>query len=87
MSPINAIYGWEYAGVNGANGNPLYRKADGQIIQGNIPTATWVNYDPANQTNVSVPAASLTTSDKKIIGPSLPTYFGGIIRHKFHLKA
>ncbi len=74
---LNAIYAWEYLGVNGANGNPLYRKADGQIIQGNISNSAWVNYDPANQTNVSVPAAALTTSDKQIIGSSLPTFYGG----------
>jgi len=82
---LNAIYAWEYVGVNGANGNPLYRKADGQIIQGNIPNSAWVNYDPANQTNVSVPAASLTTSDKKIIGSSLPTFYGGF-GTKFNYK-
>ena len=74
----NAIYGYEYVGVNGANGNPLYRKADGQVVQANIPTSTYVNYDPANQTNVSVPAGILGNADKKILGSSLPTYFGAI---------
>jgi TonB-dependent starch-binding outer membrane protein SusC len=82
---LNSIYAWEYMGVNGANGNPLYRKADGQIIQGNISNSAWVNYDPANQTNVSVPAVALTTSDKKIIGPSLPTFYGGF-GTKFNFK-
>ena len=75
---LNAIYGYDYVGVNGANGNPLYRKADGQIVQANIPTSTYVNYNPADQFNVSVPAAQLGNSDKKILGPSLPTYFGAI---------
>ncbi len=74
----NAIYGYEYVGVNGANGNPLYRKADGQVVQANIPTSTYVNYDPANQTNVSIPAGILGNADKKILGSSLPTYFGAI---------
>lgn len=74
----NAIYGYNYLGVNGANGNPLYRKADGQIVQANIPTSTYVNYDPANQTNVSIPAVALGNADKVILGPSLPTYFGAI---------
>jgi TonB-linked SusC/RagA family outer membrane protein len=75
---LNAIYGYDYVGVNGANGNPLYRKADGQIVQANIPTSTYVNYNPADQFNVSVSAAQLGNSDKKILGPSLPTYFGAI---------
>jgi TonB-linked SusC/RagA family outer membrane protein len=73
-----AIYGYEYVGVNGANGNPLYRKADGQVVQADIPTSTYVNYDPANQANVSVPAGQLGNADKKILGSSLPTYFGAI---------
>jgi len=74
----NAIYGYEYLGVNVDNGNPLYRKADGQVVQADIPTSTYVNYDPANPTNVSVPAAQLGNSDKKILGPSLPTYYGAL---------
>jgi len=75
---IGAIYGYEYMGVNSANGNPLYRKADGQIVQANVPTSTYVAYDPANMTNVSVAAATLSNSDKKVLGPALPTYFGAI---------
>ena len=73
-----SIYGYDYLGVNGANGNPLYRKADGQIVQANIPTSTYVNYDPANQTNVSIQAGQLGNADKKILGSSLPTYYGAI---------
>ena len=73
-----AIYGYDYIGVNSANGNPLYRKADGQVVQANIPTSTYVNYDPANQSNVSIPAGQLGNADKKILGPSLPTYFGAL---------
>ena len=74
----NAIFGYDYVGVNAANGNPLYRKADGSVVQANVPTSTYVNYDPANPTNVSTAAAVLGNSDKKILGSSLPTYFGAI---------
>jgi len=74
---INSIFAWEYAGVNAANGNPLYYKADGSIIQGNISNSSWRTYDPNNPTDVSVAAAALTTADKKIIGTSLPKYYGG----------
>ena len=74
----NAIYGYEYVGVNTANGNPLYRKADGQVVQANIPTSTYVNYNPADKANVSVAAGQLGNADKKILGSSLPTYFGAI---------
>lgn len=74
----NAVYGYQYEGVNMANGNPLYRKYDGQVVQANIPTSTYVNYDPANPANVSVAAAQLGNADKRILGPSLPTYFGAV---------
>jgi TonB-dependent starch-binding outer membrane protein SusC len=72
----NALYGYEYYGVNAANGNPIYVKANGALVQGNIPTQTYVAYDPANPTNVST-ASSLLNSDRKILGNTLPTYFGG----------
>jgi TonB-linked SusC/RagA family outer membrane protein len=74
----NSIFGYEYMGVNAANGNPLYKKADGQIVQANIPTSTYVNYDVANPTDVTVAAVQLGNADKKILGPSLPKYFGAI---------
>ncbi|MCC8144624.1 MAG: TonB-dependent receptor [Tannerellaceae bacterium] len=32
---VNALWGYQYRGVNMANGNPLYEKADGTIIQEN----------------------------------------------------
>jgi len=73
-----SIYGYDYRGVNPANGNPLYAKADGQIVQGNIPTSTYVNYDPADPTNVSVAAVQLGNADKKVLGSSIPTYFGAV---------
>jgi hypothetical protein len=34
-------------------------------------------FDPANPSDTSVRAAALTTADKRILGNSLPTYFGG----------
>ena len=74
----NAIFGYDYVGVNGANGYPLYRKADGQIVQANYVTSSYVNYNPANQTDVSIPAATLGNSDKRVLGSALPTYFGAI---------
>ena len=74
---LSSIFGYRYEGVNMANGNPLYMKADGSIIQGNIPNSAWVKYDASNPTNVSTAAAPLTTADKVILGTSLPKYFGG----------
>lgn len=74
---IGSLYGYQYAGVNPANGNPLYYKANGQIIQGNIPTQAYFLYDPANPGTLGA-ASTLTAADKRILGQSNPTYYGGI---------
>lgn len=70
-----AIFGYDYQGVNMSNGNPIYKKADGTLVQGNIPTQTYFTYDPADPTNIST-ASSLVAADRKILGNALPTYFG-----------
>ncbi|MHC1704116.1 MAG: SusC/RagA family TonB-linked outer membrane protein [Tenuifilaceae bacterium] len=70
-----AIFGYDYVGVNMANGNPIYKKADGTLVQGNIPTSTYFTYDPADPTNITT-ASSLVAADRKILGNALPTYFG-----------
>ncbi|HAQ18470.1 MAG TPA: SusC/RagA family protein [Prolixibacteraceae bacterium] len=74
---IRSIFGYDYVGVNMSNGNPIYRKADGTLVQGNIPTSTYKGYDPANPTDISV-ASSLVSADRKLLGSSIPTYFGSV---------
>jgi len=85
---IRTLYGYQYAGVNAANGNPLYVKADGSLIQGRISNTTYYKYDPANPNyffNAAQPVSatnpdnrsSLTADDKVILGNSLPKWFGG----------
>jgi len=75
---IRSIYGYDYQGVNAANGNPIYRKADGSLVQGNIPTSTYVVYDPNNPHDISQASSLSASEDKKLFGPSLPTYFGAL---------
>jgi TonB-dependent starch-binding outer membrane protein SusC len=75
---LNSLYGFTYWGVNPKNGNPVYFKADGSLVQGNI-TATTRDYrvfNPSDPGNIAT-AATLTQADKKIQGNTLPTYFGG----------
>lgn len=74
---IYSLYGYRYWGVNPANGNPVYYKADGSLVQGNIPTSTYVGFDPEDPATLGA-ASSLVAADKSVIGPSLPTYFGGV---------
>lgn len=74
---IRSIYGYDYVGVNAANGNPIYRKADGSLVQGNIATQTYRVYNPANPGDITQ-AGSLVADDKIVFGPSVPTYFGAV---------
>ncbi|WP_161964122.1 SusC/RagA family TonB-linked outer membrane protein [Chitinophaga flava] len=81
---MGSFYGFESAGVNTANGNPLWKRADGSIIQGyqgidNDPkNGKYFAYDPAKPEDVSTQVASLSSGDKKILGRALPTYYGGL---------
>ncbi len=77
--PINSIYGFKYWGVNKANGNPVYYKADGSLVQGNISTAKYAVYDPSNPADVSQAAALSASSDRAILGNTLPKYYGALI--------
>ncbi|MDR0976902.1 MAG: TonB-dependent receptor [Prevotellaceae bacterium] len=74
--PINALWGYQYEGVNMANGNPMYRKADGTIVQTNPMTNKSSVYDASNPEDESK-ASTLNTDDKVIFGSSLPSWFGG----------
>ena len=72
----NDFFGYQYEGVNPANGNPIYLKSTGQLIQGNVSNSSYFLYDPKNPTNLTT-ASSLSLSDKVILGHSIPTYQGG----------
>ena len=72
-----SIYGYVYLGVNKANGMPMYQKADGSVIQGNMANSTYYYYIPDNPT-AFVTSTTLSSADKIIFGPSLPTYFGAV---------
>lgn len=77
---INSLYGFQYWGVNPANGNPVYYKADGSLVQGNLNTQTYFKFDPNNPSGPmdTTTAATLSTADKKILGNTLPTYYGSV---------
>ena len=73
---LNALWGYQYEGVNKANGNPMYKRADGTIVQGNPNDSKYYEYDPSKPEDMSV-VSNLTEDDKVILGKSLPTWFGG----------
>jgi TonB-linked SusC/RagA family outer membrane protein len=75
---INSLYGFRYWGVNKANGNPVYYKADGTLVQGNLSSSTYFTFDPNNPgaAMTTATSSSLGTADKTILGNTLPTYYG-----------
>jgi len=86
----NSIYGFVFAGVNPANGHPLYEKGNGEIVQRNGNTGVYSYYDAANGIDETVTVrnsinASLSTrdvsvgGDRRILGQTLPKWFGGFI--------
>ncbi len=75
--PINALYGYQYVGVNSSNGNPVYRKADGTLLMGNITNASYFSITDPNSSTIGT-LGSLASADRMILGSALPTYFGGI---------
>ncbi|NSL89103.1 SusC/RagA family TonB-linked outer membrane protein [Chitinophaga solisilvae] len=82
---IGAFYGFEYAGVNPANGNPLWVRGDGSIIQGyqgdkqDKKSGLYYAYNPDKPDDLSQQVPALSASkDKKILGQATPTYYGGL---------
>jgi TonB-linked SusC/RagA family outer membrane protein len=75
---FGSIYGFDYYGVNQSNGNPIWRKADGSLVQfDTFGEYDYAVYDPANPEDVSESAYLSTTDDRKVLGSSLPTWYGG----------
>ena len=73
--PLGAIYGYRFAGVNSGNGNPVYFNAANKLVQRNIADG---GYYLANSLADPLLGASspLQSTDKVILGNSLPKYFG-----------
>lgn len=77
-------YGYEYYGVNSANGNAIYHShttdANGNPVEGLVQfnaqagSTGWFVYDPENPENVSQ-AGSI--GQKQVLGNSMPTWYGG----------
>ncbi|MBL7775474.1 MAG: SusC/RagA family TonB-linked outer membrane protein, partial [Saprospiraceae bacterium] len=74
---MNSIYGFDYHGVNPANGNPVYKKSDGTLVQQNINTGAFTVYNPDEPGATGAAATLSTTTDRRILGSSLPKWFGG----------
>lgn len=82
--PINIIYGYKYAGVNTANGNPMWYKADGSMVQMSLQSPAAGNtaggfFVAASKTDGTLGAASsLASADKTKLGQGVPTWYGAL---------
>jgi TonB-linked SusC/RagA family outer membrane protein len=74
---MRSLYGYQYEGVNMANGFPMYSKADGTIIQGNPNNSKYYIYNKTSPETLGA-ETSLSADDKKILGNTIPKWFGGI---------
>lgn len=79
----NMIHGYEYAGVNQANGNPMYYKADGTLVQQNFRTGGSIGgfYGASKEDGTLGATGSSVTmafADRVNLGQGVPVWFGGI---------
>jgi TonB-linked SusC/RagA family outer membrane protein len=76
--PIYSLYGYKYWGVNEANGNPVYYKADGTtLVQLNYPANAVYLFNPDNPGDVTT-TSTFGAADKMIVGQTHPKFFGGL---------
>ncbi|SDK27051.1 TonB-linked outer membrane protein, SusC/RagA family [Catalinimonas alkaloidigena] len=78
-SSIAQLYGYQWAGVNSSNGNPMYEKADGSVVQYNLQQGNlgWRVYDPANPADISQTSTGPGGADLTFLGNTLPKWQGG----------
>jgi len=76
-SSLNILWGVPYAGVNSANGNPMYINAAGRLVQHNIANNAFYFANNLNDPTFGA-QTSLSIADRRNLGLSLPTFFGGI---------
>lgn len=84
-NPISALYGYESAGVNPVNGNPLFVKGNGQIVQRDVNTGSFGFYTPGSTAPFTATSTAALSAldiaqggDRRILGNTNPTFFGGI---------
>lgn len=72
---LNSIYGYEFAGVNSGNGNPVYYNVDGKLVQRNVANGGYYFANSLSDPALGA-ATTLTAADKKVLGSAQPTYYG-----------
>lgn len=73
---VGSIFGFRWQGVNAANGNPMWLRADGSTVQYDVASGRYARFNESNPTDVSQ-ASALTAADRQILGTGSPTWYGG----------
>ncbi|MFC5625443.1 SusC/RagA family TonB-linked outer membrane protein [Algoriphagus winogradskyi] len=74
-NPVAQLYGVMWAGVNPANGNPMYYSGENIVQYNLVPGALgFKQYNPADPSNVSTAASGPT---QEYLGNTLPKWQGG----------
>jgi hypothetical protein len=60
-----------------ANGNPVYVKADGTPVQLNLTNGAYTVFDPTNPGTPGAASSLSASTDRRVLGSALPTWFGG----------
>ena len=83
--PVASLYGYQSGGVSPANGNPLFVKGDGRIVQRSVDNGAYSFYDVTNPSvTTNTTGATLLSGDiadggdRRVLGNTNPTYFGGL---------
>lgn len=74
---LNSIYGFDYWGVNPANGNPVYVKANGTLVENELTNGAFYVFDPANPGTRGETSSLSATTDRRVLGVAIPKWFGG----------
>jgi hypothetical protein len=77
--PVNSFFGYRYAGVNSGNGNAMWYKADGTLVQYNAVTGAAAGFYTVVKTDDPTlgTKTTLTGTDRVVLGSPIPTYYGG----------
>lgn len=79
---MNQLYGIKYWGVNSANGNPVYYRLDGSLVQYNLNTRLYNVFNQDDPSNVS---QSGKAPENQLLGNTIPKYFGAFnLSVKYH---
>jgi TonB-dependent starch-binding outer membrane protein SusC len=75
--PISSIFGYQFAGVNSGNGNPVYYNGNGDLVQRSVANGGYYFANSLSDPSLGA-GTTLTNSDKKVLGSAQPTHFGAV---------